>query len=522
VFHQRKVIRNAQGVLVLALLAGASLPAAAAALDSVQDALQDAVQAAVEDQVAEQVAADAARQVEEQVANQVASAVAAQAEASVIDAVSQQVVDQAAEAVVEVIAASTGDRVQEVVNAAAVAQVADRLLEDSAAAITAQVESAANATGAVAGGALGTLATAASSGRPFLVDVDAQGQAIEQGVLMLLAAARDVGAIRALGMTVRSERALPGLGGVLMRLEVDPGVTLPQAAALVRQAAAVSTIDLNHLYYAGTAAAIPAAAPASAAPHGPEARPLTIGVIDTAVETGHPALRGTRVVEQDFTGHPRNPPPLDHGTAIASVLAAESRNLFAQAPTLFAAGVFFEHAAGASTATTESIVQALSWMIENDIPVINMSLTGPANELLRVAVERAAGSGFQVVAAVGNNGPAGALLYPAAYPSVVGITAVDADHRIFMYANRGRHVTFSAPGVGVRVAKSGGAYADEDGTSLASAHAAVIIAAALEAASRQGKTSAQVLQDLKTSARDLGLPGFDDTFGYGLITPLAH
>ena len=98
---------------------------------------------------------------------------------------------------------------------------------------------------------------------------------------------------------------------------------------------------------------------------------------------------------------------------------------------------------------------------------------------------------------------------------VVGVTAVDSANRIYRYANRGRHVTFAAPGVRVKVADDGGGYSTESGTSMAAPYAAAIIAQAV--AKGAAPSNSEVLAALKATAIDLGAKDFDDVFGYGLI-----
>jgi subtilisin family serine protease len=107
-------------------------------------------------------------------------------------------------------------------------------------------------------------------------------------------------------------------------------------------------------------------------------------------------------------------------------------------------------------------------------------------------------------------------MYPAAYESVIGVTAVDRRNKIFRYANRGEQVAFAARGVDVKVADSlSGGWRIESGTSMASPHIAVVIA--------QLRRSTAIRPDavkswLIANAEDLGRKGFDPVYGHGLIT----
>lgn len=510
-------MRNSRWMIV-GIAVGTLAPMAGAALDPVEEAVQQAVQSSVEEQVAEQVA------------DQVAESAASQVEESVTGSVTDDVADQVADSVTSEVAEAVQSQVQQSVDETLVGQV----LDDTTRSVVEQVEQAVSADlrleGAlepvgdvleVTGDTARQLAGGAGDGVPraFVADVDPAGRPIERGVLMLLLPEDRLPEVRALGFTVRRTQPLSGLGRVLVRLEVDPGVGLGMAARRVRAALPGAVVDYNHLYDSG-ASDTPGARVAEPPRAGVSGGGWVVGVIDTAVDGAHPALQGVAINARDFVAG-AGIRPTGHGTAIASVLVGSSHSLAVPVPALYAASVFFEREPGLVTATSEALVQAMSWMIENAVGVINMSLTGPPNELLHAAVTEAASRGALVVAAVGNNGPAGAPLFPAAYDGVIGVTAVDARNHIFVYANRGRQVSFSAPGVGVRVAKSGGGYADEDGTSLAAAHATLVIAAARAASEREGSSPAEVVERLKARARDLGDQGFDETYGHGLIAPLG-
>jgi subtilisin family serine protease len=233
-------------------------------------------------------------------------------------------------------------------------------------------------------------------------------------------------------------------------------------------------------------------------------------MIDSAVRSDHMSLRGTRVISEDFAPH-EGSRPLGHGTAVASLITRSAAN----EAEIHAASVFFQAPGFAPGATTDSLIAALDWLVSQEVQVINMSLAGPANELLETALIAVADAKGVVVAAVGNNGPSGEPLYPAAYEGVIGVTAVDREQKIFRYANRGAHVDYAALGVDVKVADSDGSWRLESGTSMASPHIAVVVARM-----RQSQDIAidNLMNLLAENAEDLGKKGFDRIFGHGLIT----
>jgi subtilisin family serine protease len=158
-------------------------------------------------------------------------------------------------------------------------------------------------------------------------------------------------------------------------------------------------------------------------------------------------------------------------------------------------------------------------MAREQVPVINISLVGPANRALESVLRTLISRGHVIVAAVGNDGPASPPLYPAAYPDVVGVTAVDVRKQVLPEAVRGPHVAFSAPGAEMAVAANGeSGFSRARGTSFASPLVAGLLAVAYDAAGGlQADASRRALEALIQDSVDLGPPGRDPTYGYGLV-----
>lgn len=174
------------------------------------------------------------------------------------------------------------------------------------------------------------------------------------------------------------------------------------------------------------------------------------------------------------------------------------------------------------------------------VKVINMSLgSNSPSETLRRAVERAEAAGVVVVAASGNDGES-RVDYPAAFPTVIGVGAVDQRRIKAPYSNWGPELDLVAPGgdfgqrdangdpFGIlqqtfshRTAALEGRYDDFayyyfEGTSQAAPH----VAAAAAMLISQGITSpSAVRKALYDSAQDLGPGGRDDRYGFGLVRP---
>ena len=128
-----------------------------------------------------------------------------------------------------------------------------------------------------------------------------------------------------------------------------------------------------------------------------------------------------------------------HGTAVAGLIAGRSmiRGVAPQAKLLIARA-FDEPAKNASadkqtkaSATTYQLLSALDWTVQKGARIINMSFTGPRNNLMSKALATAAQKNILLIAAAGNNGPQAPAAYPAAEPSVLAVTATDIDDRIY-------------------------------------------------------------------------------------------
>ena len=161
------------------------------------------------------------------------------------------------------------------------------------------------------------------------------------------------------------------------------------------------------------------------------------------------------------------------------------------------------------------LVAAIDDLLADEVRVINLSLAGPENPLLADAMARSEGADVVVVAAAGNEGPRADPLYPAGYDTVLAVTAVDRRSRIWRRAGQGPHVDLAAPGVSIPTAASISGIRPQTGTSFAAPF--VTVAAAAELSRRVDATPAEVRAALVGASIDLGEPGRDDVFGWGMV-----
>jgi hypothetical protein len=351
---------------------------------------------------------------------------------------------------------------------------------------------------------------------PDGVEVDFEGRWVKAGAILALEAdPTSLELARGLGFQVVERHRLTSLGVSIAELRVPRGQQTRAALEAVRAADPATAYDFNHVYIPvrGPGGGAVAAAGQSAA--GSAALAVgTVGIIDTGIDTTHPALRASRILQANFAPPEaqRAPAPtVSHGTAVASLLVGGQR-----APRLLAANVIGRTAQSRTEmASAESIVRALDWLARNDAPVANISLAGPPNTLVEDAVRRAQARGMIIVAAVGNDGPAAPPLYPSAYEGVVGVTAVDASGAVYRRAGRGAHVDIAARGVGVTVAAPGGLSQQASGTSFA----APVVAAALARQHRRPDpgSARQAVSELMARASDAGARGRDPVYGAGVL-----
>ncbi len=165
------------------------------------------------------------------------------------------------------------------------------------------------------------------------------------------------------------------------------------------------------------------------------------------------------------------------------------------------------------------LLRALDLLSRRGVQVTNLSLSGPPNALLEQLVRRLAEGGIVIVAAAGNEGPKAGPAYPAAYADVIAVTAVDRMKRPYRRAGRGEHIDLSAPGVDIWTAASISGARTKTGTSFAVPF--VTAAAALMKSANGGATVADIQDALGKSAEDLGAPGKDAVFGWGLLNARA-
>lgn len=244
----------------------------------------------------------------------------------------------------------------------------------------------------------------------------------------------------------------------------------------------------------------------------------SVGLVDTHVDTAHPALAGQIVEVVDLRPEGSHRSGSSHGTAIAALIAGkETDGVSGLLPSarIIVAVPYYRTSRGDNRAEAFDVVRALDTLLARRPHVINMSLTGPPNAVIERILLRAAELGVPMVAAAGNAGARARPLYPAAYETAVAVTAVSTSLRIYRRASQGPHVDFAAPGVDLRIPAATRRTDRRTGTSFAAPFVSAAIAVLRQA--QPDASVAEVVGQFAASARDLGAPGKDPVFGWGLI-----
>jgi len=198
-------------------------------------------------------------------------------------------------------------------------------------------------------------------------------------------------------------------------------------------------------------------------------RGVKVAVIDSGIDARHPDLAGQVESNRNFVaGRPLVPE--QHGTGVAGIIAARADNHVGLAGVAPGAKLLGLRACWQDPRRTVcdsfSLAKALYAAIEDKAQVINMSLSGPDDRLLRQLVGIATSRGETVVAAFDPARSDGG--FPASAPGVIAVSdAALAPPRGNVYIAPGRDVPTTQPG---------GKWFLVNGNSYAAAHVSGLIA----------------------------------------------
>ncbi|URN17949.1 MULTISPECIES: type VII secretion-associated serine protease mycosin [Streptomyces] len=267
---------------------------------------------------------------------------------------------------------------------------------------------------------------------------------------------------------------------------------------------------------------------------------VTVAVLDTGVDETHPDLVGNVLPGKDLVGFGAKRGDrawARHGTAMAGIIAGHGHGpgngdgVVGVAPEakILPVRVILEGADQARVRARQTrggaLAQGIRWAADQGADVINLSLGDDSESAHPEAAEDAAvqyalAKGAVVVASAGNGGEKGdRVSYPAAYPGVIAVTAVDRYGTRASFSTSRWYAAVSAPGVDVVIADPDRRYYEGWGTSAAAAF--VSGAVALVRAAHPGLTPSQIRKLLADTASDGPEGGRDDHKGHGTVDPAA-
>ena len=259
-------------------------------------------------------------------------------------------------------------------------------------------------------------------------------------------------------------------------------------------------------------------------PGGNTADPVKVGIIDTGISNNHPDLSanvkgGVNTINSRKSWNDDN----GHGSHVAGIVAAlnNTTGVVGVGPKADLYAIKVLNAAGSGYLS--DVIEGIQWAVANRMQVVNMSLgTDSDIQSFHDAVIAAKNADVVVVAAAGNSG--GSVIFPAAFPEAIAVSATDQNNIIASWSSRGPEVDLAAPGVSIYSTYKGTGYATLSGTSMAAPHVAGSAALVLNTpvgaydVNANGKWDPDEVQKrLQDRAVDLGDTGFDGLYGWGLV-----
>jgi len=242
---------------------------------------------------------------------------------------------------------------------------------------------------------------------------------------------------------------------------------------------------------------------------------VTIAILDSGVDATHPDLAAKLVPGYNFYDNNTNTTDVyGHGTMVAGVAAALSNNGTGVASVAWQNPLMPIRVTDLQGyASVSAIAQALTWAVDHEAKVLNLSFSGVAGSAtIRNAAQYVVSKGGVVVAAAGNCGCTDST---AENPYVLSVSATDSNDTLASFSSRGSFVDLSAPGVSIYTTTRGGGYGPASGTSFSSPLTAGVVALIMSA--NPDLTPSEIETLLEATTDDLGTSGYDSLFGFGRV-----
>jgi len=263
---------------------------------------------------------------------------------------------------------------------------------------------------------------------------------------------------------------------------------------------------------------------------------IKVAVLDSGIDYNHVDLNDNYVMGGfDYVNNDSD--PFDdywHGTHVAGVIAAEKNGVgvVGTGPeiSVYAVKVLDSNGFGFYS----DIIEGIQWSSDN-VDIASMSFGGTSDsQALQDAVTQAYANGLLMVAAAGNGGNKGgngdSILFPAKYSEVIAVGATYPNDKRASFSSTGNQLEIMAPGDDIRSTYPGELYTYASGTSMATPHVSGSAALVMNSDETCWEslgytngdgiwTNTEVRTVLDNTADDLGAPGHDSKYGYGLVDP---
>lgn len=201
-------------------------------------------------------------------------------------------------------------------------------------------------------------------------------------------------------------------------------------------------------------------------------RRVRVGIIDTGINNNHPDLKAN--IKECISTLDGNSSYFDdngHGTHVAGIIGADNKRYgmvgINPYTDLYIVKAFDSRGSG----KLSDIIEGVDWLMRRRVQVINMSFsTKETNSIFSQAIREAYSAGTVLIAAAGNDGGENSVNYPAKYPEVLAISAIDNQDRLADFSSNGPEVDFCAPGVDIKSTWLKRGYRVKSGTSFAAPH----------------------------------------------------
>ena len=289
----------------------------------------------------------------------------------------------------------------------------------------------------------------------------------------------------------------------------------PQALLELIETQEINQIEMDEQHHPTLAESVPLVYASQDTENGFDGSGYAIAILDTGVDTSHPAFQD-RVTdeacfsrqgdcpggtEQEFgpgTGIPCDF-QCDHGTIVAGIALGmdeeETHHGIARGAGLISIQVFSE-ADGKPAAWTSDILAALEHVYDlslfHKIAAVSMSLGGEtyasqeicdqANSSRKAIIDQLRSAGIPTIVSSGNDGDEEEISSPACISSAISVGATSISDGIPSYSNSAEFLSLLAPGHRIRTRTANGGYTVASGTSMAAPHVSGAIAIIQEAA----------------------------------------